>query len=117
MGVSASDIDVAGVVSALRGVLQEVDGADRKRLALDDGVGAARGQDGAGHEGQRLKGTAWSEQAGARRSIVDQMRTLKVKTASPQIADVEDGVRPKTFFDLCIPLLNVLRKGRGDRRQ
>ena len=43
VGVPASHVDVARVVPVLRAVLQQVDGADRKGLALYYGIRAARG--------------------------------------------------------------------------
>src|SRR5579864_7170356 len=61
VGISAPDVDVAGVVPALRGIFQKVDGAYRKRFALYDCVCTAWRQLGSGNKRQRLEGSARSQ--------------------------------------------------------
>src|ERR1041385_2601970 len=46
MRIASADIDVASVVPTLRGVFQQIDGAHRKGLSLDDRVGTSLRQRG-----------------------------------------------------------------------
>src|SRR5882724_7217887 len=74
--IAAAHVRVTSVVPALRRFLQQVDGADRKCLALNDGSGAAARQYGPGHKRQRLEGTPRSKRPGPRQSVIDQVRAL-----------------------------------------
>ena len=87
VGILAPHVHVAGVIPTLRRVLEQVDRAHGKSLALDNGVGIAAGrQHGAADKGKRLEGAPRSNRARSRRSIVDQVSALQVKTARSQIA-------------------------------
>src|SRR5580765_9000212 len=74
VGIFAAHIHVAGVIPALRGVFEQVDGADWEGLALNDSVGAAGSQDGSGYEAQSVERATRAERSRARRGVVDEVR-------------------------------------------
>src|SRR5262249_42862611 len=106
--ILAANVDVSGVVPALGGVFEEVDGADGERLALNNNVSAARSQYSSWYEAQSLEGTARTKRARARRRVVNQVSALQMEATRSQILDFNYGVICESFMDLCIPLLNVL---------
>src|ERR1700687_1428075 len=110
MGITTPHIDVARVVPALRGVLQQIDGADGKRHALDHRIRHTAGwQRRIGDEAQRLERAPWSNRAGSGRRVINQVRSLQVKTARAEITDLEGRILPQALLHGTIPLLNVLR--------
>src|SRR5436190_813108 len=66
----ASDVNVASFIPALRGVLEQVDAADRERGA---GNGDVRRQNHAGQKAQHLEGPARSNRSGSGTSIINEM--------------------------------------------
>ncbi len=111
--IATSQVNVARVVPALRCVLQQVDGADRESLALDNGGRATRRQLGPGNKCQRLERTPGAQRAGSGKRVIDQVRSLQVKAAGAEISDFDRRVLPQTLLHRTIPLLNVLRRGVG----
>src|SRR5438270_4002083 len=111
MRIVAADVDVAGIVPALGAVLEQVDGADRKGLALDDGGGAAGRQCCVGHECEGLEGAARPKRSWARERVVDQVSALEVKAARAEIADFDRSAVAEAFLHRAIPLLDILRGG------
>src|ERR1700751_2202070 len=73
VGILSADVHVSGVVPTLRRVFEQVNGANRKRLALDYGVSAAGSEHCAGYEAQCVEWTARSEWSRTGRRIVDQV--------------------------------------------
>src|SRR5438046_8081539 len=69
--ITAAEVDVTRVVPALRAVFEEIDGADRESQALNDSIGATRGQRSIGHEGKRFERAARAERSGPRKRVVD----------------------------------------------
>src|SRR5712675_2815245 len=79
---AASNICVAGFVPTLRGVLQQVDAADREGGAGNSDV---RRQNHAGQKAEHLEGPAWSNRSGSGSSIINEMRPLQMHTMRSQI--------------------------------
>ncbi len=99
MRILPAHIDVGRVVPALSRILESVDRAHGKSLALDYRVGIAAGrQHGAIHKGQRLVGTPRTDWPRSRRRIIDEVRSLQVKSARSEITDCERGVRAEALF-------------------
>src|SRR5436190_14566759 len=71
----ASDVNVTSFIPALRGVLEQVDAADRERCV---GNGDVRRQIHAGQKAQDLEGPARPDRPGPGSSIVNKMRPLQV---------------------------------------
>src|SRR5256885_645047 len=107
MRVPAAQVDVAGVVPTLRAVFQQVDRADRKCFALNDGVSTACGEFGAVDKCKRFEWAARSKRTGAGQRVVDQVRALQMKTARTEIPGFERNVPPETLLQRKIPLLDV----------
>src|ERR1700754_1523216 len=100
-------IDVARVIPTLRGILQQVNPAYRKRCIGNRDVVR---KNHARKEAQSSERPAWSNRARPGRRIIDQMRTLKMQSVRSQIAEFERGVRPQTLLDRTTPLFDVLRR-------
>ena len=66
MRVPAAQVDVAGVVPTLRAVFQQVNRADRKCFALNDGISTAWGEFRAVDKCKGLERAAGSKRARAR---------------------------------------------------
>src|SRR6267142_6444583 len=81
MRIAAADIHVTRVVPTLRGVFQQIDGADRESFTLHYGGGAARRQHRTRHKSKRLEGAPRAKRARSGESVVDQVRSLQVETA------------------------------------
>src|SRR5882762_6808138 len=81
MRIAAADIHVTRVVPTLRGVFQQIDGADRESFTLHYGGGAARRQHRARHKSKRLEGAPRAKRTRSGESVVDQVRSLQVETA------------------------------------
>ena len=105
---AAADVDVAGVVPALGGVLEQVDGGDGEGVGDADDVGR---QGGVGDEADLAEGSAGLNGTGAGLRIVDEVGALKVPTAGAEVADLDGGRGAELFFDVGGPLLDVLRGG------
>src|SRR6266478_1913774 len=114
--IPAADIHVSGVVPALRGIFEQIDGADRESFALHHGGSAAGRQHRSRNKCERLERTPWAKWTRSRESVVDQMRSLQVETARADVADFERSVLPEAFLQRAVPLLNVLRRGVGIER-
>src|SRR6266851_648627 len=109
MRIAASDIHVSGVVPALRGILEQINGADRESFALHDSGTAAGGQHRSRNKCERLERTPRAKRTRSGESVVDQMRSLQVETARADVADFKRSVLPEAFLHRPVPLLNVLR--------
>src|SRR6267154_80432 len=116
MRIAAADIHVSGVVPALRGILEQINGADRESFALHDSRSTARRQYRSRNKCERLERTPRAKRTRSRESVVDQMRSLQVETARADVADFERGVLPKASLHRAVPLLNVLRRCVGIER-
>src|SRR5258708_1525964 len=115
MGVSAADIDIACVVPGLRGVGEQVDGADGSAKSACGATcgrsrrhGDACGQARVCDEFQELERAARPDGAGAWRRVVDEVGALEMNAASAEIAEFESGFAAETLFDGGAPLLDVL---------
>src|SRR5260221_5550245 len=115
MRVSAADIDIAGVVPGLRGVGEQVDGADGSAQRAGGATcrrsrrnGDACGQAGVCDEFQELERAARPDGAGAWRRVVDEVGALEMNAASTEVAELESGFAAETLFDGGAPLLDVL---------
>src|SRR5205085_7602517 len=84
-GILPANIYVTGVVPTLRRIFEQIDCADRERLALDDGVGAARREYCVWNKTECLERTARAERAGSRRRVMDQVRALQVQSARAEM--------------------------------
>src|SRR5713226_9202774 len=113
MRIAAADIHEARVVPALRGVFQQIDGADWKSLTLHEGSGAIRRQHRARHKSKRLEGTPRPQRARSGESVVDQVRPLQMETSRADVADFKRGVLPEALLHGAVPLLDVLRGSVG----
>lgn len=100
MRVATANIDIAGVVPALRGVFEEIDRAGGESVALIDKVGGAVGSidDTVGNEGQGLERAARAERAGTRSGVVNEMSALQMEAAGTNIAGLQGSVLTKAFF-------------------
>src|ERR1700676_1015662 len=90
--ITATHLDIAGVVPTLSTVLQKVDGADRESLALYDRISAARRKSGVRHKSKRLERSARSQRARSRQRVVNQMRPLQMEAARAEVADFDRGI-------------------------
>src|SRR5260221_3801085 len=115
MRVSAADIDIAGVVPGLRGVGEQVDGADGSAQRAGGATcrrsrrsGEAWGQAGVRDEFQERERAARPDGAGAWRRVVDEVGALEMNAASTEVAELESGFAAETLFDGGAPLLDVL---------
>src|SRR5258708_2061316 len=113
MRIPAADIHVSGVVPALSGIFEQINGADRESFALHHSRGAAWRQHGSRNKCERLERTPRAKRTRSGESVVDQMRSLQVETARADVADFERSVLPKAFLHRAVPLLNVLRRRVG----
>src|SRR5712664_809754 len=113
MRIAAADIHVTRVVPTLRGVFQQIDGADRESLTLHNGSGAARSQHRAWHKSKRLKGAPRAKWARPGESVVDQVRSLQMETTRADVAEFKRGVLPEALLHGAVPLLDVLRGSVG----
>src|SRR5579884_43214 len=109
MGISAAHVHVGRVVPALCGVLQQVDRAHWKGLALEDRVGAARSENRSWNKRKCLERPAWTQRTWSGRRIVDQVRALQVQPARAEVADFDRCIPAESFLHGCVPLLDVLR--------
>jgi len=120
MRVSAADIDIAGVVPGLRGVGEQVDGADGSAKRACGATcrrsrrnGDTCGQAGVCDEFQELERAAGPDGAGAWRRVVDEVGALEMNAASTEVAELESGFAAETLFDGSAPLLDVLGRRVG----
>src|SRR5262249_41434252 len=110
LGITPPQVHIARVVPALRAVLQQVDRAHRKSLALNHRVGAARSQSRTWYKGKRFERTPWPKGAGSRQRVIDQMCALQMKTARAEITDFDRSISSSAFLQRSTPLLYVLRR-------
>src|SRR5258708_32048424 len=117
---SAADIDIAGVVPGLRGVGEQVDGADGSAKRACGATcrrsrrnGDTCGQAGVCDEFQELERAAGPDGAGAWRRVVDEVGALEMNAASTEVAELESGFAAETLFDGSAPLLDVLGRRVG----
>ena len=73
MRVSAAHVYVTRVIPTLRRVFQQIDRADGKGLALDDGVGATGHENRTRDKAQRMERTPRPERSRSRRRVVDKV--------------------------------------------
>ena len=111
MRVLAAHVYVSGVVPTLGRVLEKINGAHRKGLALDHRIRTAGRKHGSRNKTQSLEGTTRPQRPRPGRRVVDQVSALQVEPARPEIAHIDSRVLSKPFLDLPVPLLNVLRRG------
>ena len=115
MRVAAADVNVASIVVTLRGVLQQVDGADGKAYLViratrgGRGVGYVRGQNGAGDEADLWQRSSWANGSRPWRRVVDKVRPLQMNAVRSEIANFECRLMAQTFLHRTAPLLDVLR--------
>src|ERR1041385_2936190 len=95
-GEATSNVCVSRLVPALRGVLQQVDAADRERGA---GHGDVRRQNHAGQKAEHLERPAWSNRSRSGSGIVNEMRTLQMHTVRSQITKFQRRFFAQTLFD------------------
>ena len=110
MRVATPDIDITGVVPTLRGVFKEIDRARGEGVALIDKIGRAVGSidDTIGNEGESLEGAARAERTRARSGVVYEVSALQMETAGADVADLQRSILTKAFFEISVPLLDVL---------
>jgi hypothetical protein len=113
MRVAAANVDVAGVVPGLRGVGEQVDGADGSAQRAGGAAGGRRrrngnagGQAGVCYEFKNLERAARADGAGAWRRVVNEVGALKMNAAGAEVADFEGGFAAETLFDGGTPLLD-----------
>src|SRR5260370_30402760 len=107
--IAAADIQVSRVVPALRGILEQINGADRESFALHHGGSATGRQHRSRNKCERLERTPRAQRTRHRASVVDQMRPLQAETKRADVADFERSVLPEALLDRAVPLLYVLR--------
>ena len=105
--VPPPQIDIAGVVPASSGVLQQVHRAHGEGRACDRDVG---GQDGPIDEGGVLIRPACLQSPRSRKGVVDEVRALQMEAALAVIAGLQRGVAPQALLQRGAPLLHVLRR-------
>ncbi len=113
VGVTAAHIHVPRVVPALRCVLKQVDGADRKRSVegwrFSDG-----GRKGAvGDEADPRMRTARLNEPRPGLRIVDEVRPLQMKSARAEVTHFKRCFAAQLLFERSAPLLDVLRRVRA----
>src|SRR6266852_9530168 len=120
MRVTAAHVDVAGVVPSLRGVGQQVDGADGRAERTGGTAGRRRRRDGyvagqgcAVYELEKLQRAARSDGPGTRRRVVDEVGALQVNAARAEITDFESRFAAEAFFNGGAPLLDVFGRRVG----
>src|ERR1700741_699985 len=117
---SSAQIDVTSLIPTLRGILEQVDAAHRKRCVGDRDIGR---QDHSRQEAQGLERPAWSNRTWTGRRIVDQVRALQVQSMRTEVAEFKGCFGAKTLLYRCAPLLDILwrrigfKSGETDRRR
>jgi len=107
MRIAASHIDVSRVVPALRAVLEQIDGAYRKGLALNNGVRATGRQLRVRHESERLERPPRPERPGPGRVLLSSALAAG-EAARAEIADFQGSIFAKAFLYRGVVLLYVL---------